>query len=132
MMINLASPTRTKLALCLIACLLVQGRAFAQGLGQEQAEEKMELQKMKTEVNDIKSKSTDGQPFWRAQTRPSHSSVVVAGTFGVRRPPTPIVNSAFGSSTPAETIPRGRWYLKLRPMRRILFAINAEASVSPA
>jgi FtsP/CotA-like multicopper oxidase with cupredoxin domain len=59
MMINLARPTRTKLALCLIACLLVQGRAFAQGLGQEQAEEKMELQKMKTEVNDIKSITND-------------------------------------------------------------------------
>ena len=36
-----------------------------------------------------------------------------------------------GSSAPAATIPRGRWYLKLRPTRRTPLAIRAEARVSP-
>ena len=33
----------------------------------------------------------------------------------LRRAPVPSSTSAFGSSAPAATMPRGRWYLKLRP-----------------
>jgi len=39
---------------------------------------------------------------------------------------------AFGSSEPAVTIPRGRWYLKERPIKCLLLASSAEASVSPS
>ncbi len=56
---------------------------------------------------DMRSNSTEGHPFWRSQTNPWYSSVVVAGTFGVRRPSVPNVRRPFGSSTPALTKPRG-------------------------
>ena len=46
--------------------------------------------------------------------------------------PAPSWTSALGSSTPAATMPRGRWYLKLRPTRWMPAASSADASVSPA
>ena len=45
--------------------------------------------------------------------------------------PAPTVTSAFGSSDPALSTPRGRWYLKLRPTTATPAASSAEASVSP-
>jgi FtsP/CotA-like multicopper oxidase with cupredoxin domain len=69
MMINSADPVRlfVRVIFCSIACLVIQlspvalqERAFADvGLGEEQAAEKLELQKMKTEMNDIKSITND-------------------------------------------------------------------------
>src|SRR3954452_13980900 len=57
----------------------------------------------------------------------------VARVFGSLRPPgRSSWISAFGSSAPAERMPRGRWYLKERPTRRTPLARSAEASVSPA
>jgi len=62
MMVKLASPAKIAITVvfCLFACLIVQTRAVADvGLGEEQAEEKLELQKMKTEMNDVKSITND-------------------------------------------------------------------------
>ena len=42
------------------------------------------------------------------------------------------VTSALGSSTPAVSRPRGRWYLNERPNSVTPLASSAEASVSPA
>ena len=47
------------------------------------------------------------------------------------RPPWRSSTSALGSEAPAVTMPRGRWYLKLRPTRWTPLAMSAEASVSP-
>jgi hypothetical protein len=78
-----------------------------------------------------RSTSSDGQRFWLAATRPSYSSCWVARMSGWVRAPVSSCTRALGSSAPAPTMPRGRWYLKLRPTRRTPLAINAEASVSP-
>ena len=56
---------------------------------------------------------------------------MVARTLGSARAPAPRVTRAFGSSLPALKMPRGRWYLKLRPTTFSPFAIRAEARVSP-
>ena len=65
--------------------------------------------------------------------RPSYSSTCVARRFGaVRALSRATVTSAFGSSEPADRMPRGRWYLNERPTRCTPLASSAEASVSPA
>ena len=58
---------------------------------------------------------------------------MVARVFGSKRPgPRRVPISALGSSEPAETTPRGRWYLNERPIRWTPLASSAEARVSPA
>ena len=49
---------------------------------------------------------------------------------GLRR--TRPITSAFGSSTPALRMPRGRWYFQLRATSLTPLASRADASVSPA
>ena len=79
------------------------------------------------------SKASEGQRFWLVASRPSRSSWMVARVFGSKRPgPRRVPMSAFGSSEPAETTPRGRWYLNERPIRWTPLASSAEARVSPA
>ena len=69
--------------------------------------------------------------FWLRVVSPSNNSCMVARTFGVwlAAPITSII--AFGSSDPAVSTPRGRWYLKLRPTTLTPLAKSAEATVSP-
>ena len=57
---------------------------------------------------------------------------MVVAMLGSARAPSRMTTSAFGSSGPALEMPRGRWYLKLRPTSRTPLASSAEASVSPA
>ena len=57
---------------------------------------------------------------------------MVARRFGVVRPKPVTSTIAFGSSVHAPHTPRGRWYLKLRPMILTPFANKAEAMLSPA
>ena len=67
-------------------------------------------------------------PRARRRARPASRA-----RFGVSRAASRrTVTSAFGSSAPAVTMPRGRWYLNERPTRCTPFASSAEASVSPA
>jgi hypothetical protein len=56
---------------------------------------------------------------------------VVARKFGVVMPPRVTSTIAFGSSVHAPQIPRGRWYLKLRPTILTPLAMSAEAMLSP-
>jgi hypothetical protein len=77
------------------------------------------------------SKRNEGQRFWLRATMPSNTSCTVARTLGVWLVAPTISTSAFGSSDPAVRIPRGRWYLKLRPTSLTPLANSAEASVSP-
>jgi hypothetical protein len=44
----------------------------------------------------------------------------------------PICSTAFGSSAPAAKMPRGREYLKLRPMMSTPLASSAAARLSPS
>ena len=83
------------------------------------------------ELAAIRSKASEGQRFWLSAARPSKSSIAVARVFGSRRAPARSSTSAFGSSGPAERMPRGRWYLKERPTSLTPLATSAEASVSP-
>ena len=65
----------------------------------------------------ITSVLTFGQPLVLVATRPWYSACCVARTLGIWvASVAPICNTAFGSSAPAAKMPRGREYLKLRPM----------------
>ena len=79
-----------------------------------------------------KSILSDGQRLTLAASSPSNSSTCVARKLGSVRGPAPSWTMAFGSSDPALMMPRGRWYLKLRPTSLTPLASSAEASVSPA
>ena len=72
----------------------------------------------------------DAKEFEGGNTKAN--STLVAGKFGMRREPVPTVIKAFGSWMPDAKMPRGRWYLKLRPNTRMPLASSADASVSPA
>ena len=76
------------------------------------------------------SNASVGQQFTAFAASPSVSGTVVAGRLPDASSPMSSTSVA-GSSTPAPTIPRGRWYLKLRAVRRTPLASRAEASVSP-
>ena len=79
------------------------------------------------------SRFSEGQWFWLVVLRPSKTSSTVARVFGSKRPlPRSVPTSAFGSSEPAERMPRGRWYLNERPTRWTPLASSAEARVSPS
>ncbi len=55
------------------------------------------------------SKAREGQRFWLVASSPARSSWSVARVLGSNRPgPRRVPISAFGSSEPAETTPRGR------------------------
>lgn len=75
--------------------------------------------------------SSDGCAFTLVATRPWYSSISVARAFGTVYGPVSSCTTAFGSATSAVTIPRGRWYLKLRATKCTPFASSADASVSP-
>ena len=78
------------------------------------------------------SNSTEGQAFCEAALSPSTSSNWVALMLGSLRGSSPTWTRALGSSAPAVTMPRGRWYLKLRPTRWTPLASSAAARLSPA
>ena len=78
-----------------------------------------------------KSNPGDGQQLTERAASPSVSGTVVAGRLPEASSPISST-SVEGSSTPAPTMPRGRWYLKLRAVSRTPLASRAEASVSPA
>ena len=71
-----------------------------------------------------------GQPIVIVNV-PGVGGTMGARQVGTRELPSPVSSSAQGSSSPAVKIPRGRWYLKLRPTTRTPFASRAEARVSP-
>jgi hypothetical protein len=54
------------------------------------------------------SKDTLGQQLMLRASSPSYNSTIVAGRLGSARAPRPMRTSAFGSSGPAVTTPRGR------------------------
>ena len=65
----------------------------------------------------IRSVLTLGQPLVLVATKPWYSACWVARTLGICvASVAPICSTAFGSSAPAAKMPRGREYLKLRPM----------------
>ncbi|MNY38276.1 hypothetical protein D3C86_1728930 [compost metagenome] len=81
----------------------------------------------------IRSVLTLGQPFTLLATRPGYRACWVARTLGICAASVePICSTAFGSSAPAATMPRGREYLKLRPTTSTPLASSAAARVSPA
>ena len=80
----------------------------------------------------MRSLLTLGQPLVLAETRPWYSACWVARTLGTWvASVAPICMMALGSSAPAATMPRGREYLKLRPITSTPLASSAEARVSP-
>ncbi|KPW96960.1 hypothetical protein ALO79_200397 [Pseudomonas syringae pv. castaneae] len=76
---------------------------------------------------------TLGQPLVLVATRPWYSACCVARTLGICvASVAPICSTAFGSSAPAAKMPRGREYLKLRPMISTPLASSAAARESPS
>jgi hypothetical protein len=81
-------------------------------------------------LTDITSNAGDGQQWTDFAARPSRNGTVVIAWLPESCSPASSTSEA-GSSYPAPTMPRGRWYLKLRAVRRTPLASKAEARVSP-
>ena len=80
----------------------------------------------------LTSTFSDGQPVVENAFMPWYSSTCVDFRFGTVPGPRSSWISAFGSSAPWPMMPRGRPYLKLRPIMRTPLASSADAKVSPA